>query len=90
MAGVIVDVHRSEQRLWLRPRARPSQVTLAPFAEVIDDDVVGFRLTLRDDRVRVDADARVRLNGDTLRRETLLLAGDRLVVGGKTFSVVCG
>ena len=90
LAGVIVDVHRSEQRLWLRPRARPSQVTLAPFAEVIDDDVVGFRLTLRDDRVRVDADARVRLNGDTLRRETLLLAGDCLVVGGKTFSVVCG
>ena len=88
LAGVVVDVDRSDQRLLLRPHARPRQVTLAPFAEELDDDVIGFRLTLRDERVRVAADARVRLNGEALRRETLLLGGDRLVVGGKTFTVV--
>ena len=90
LAGVVVDVERSDQRLLLRPVARPRQVTLAPFVEVLDDAAIGFRLTLRDDRVRVDVDPRVRLNGELLRRETLLLAGDRLLVAGKTFSVVLG
>ncbi|MDP2339678.1 MAG: FHA domain-containing protein [Deltaproteobacteria bacterium] len=88
LAGVVVEVDRSDQRLLLRPHARPRQVTLAPFTEELDDDVVGFRLTLRDDRVRVAVDARVRLNGEVIRRETLLLGGDRLVAGGRTFSVV--
>lgn len=88
LAGVVVDVERSAARLVLRPRLRPRQVTLAAFEPAIDDAALGFRLTLRDDHARVDVDPRVRLNGELLRHETLLLAGDRLVAGGKTWTVL--
>lgn len=87
LAGVIVDVDRSTSRLLLRPRLRNRQLTVAAFGAVLDDDTLGFRLTLGDDRVRVDVDDRVRLNGEKLRRPTLLLAGDRLGVGGRTWTV---
>ncbi len=87
LAGVVVDVERNPQRLMLRPRLRPRQLTLAAFDPVLDDAAVGFRLTLKDDHIRIDADLRAKLNGESLRHETLLLAGDRVVVAGRTWSV---
>lgn len=88
LAGVVVDVDKSERRLLLRPRLRPRQVTLAPFDAVIDDDVLGgLRLTLTDDRVRLAVSERVLLNNEKMRRDTLLLAGDRLSFGGRTWTV---
>ncbi len=88
LAGVVVDVDKSDRRLLLRPRLRPRQLTLAPFDAVIDDDVLGgLRLTMTDERVRLAVDERALLNNERMRRDTLLLAGDRLTFAGRTWTV---
>ena len=72
----------------LRPRLRPRQVTLAPFDVAIDDEVLGgVVLTLRDDRVRLATVDGLLLNNEHLRRDTLLLVGDRVSARGRTWTV---
>jgi tetratricopeptide (TPR) repeat protein len=87
LAGVVLDYERNPQRLLLRARLRPGHVTLVALASVVDDALVGAPLSVEGGQARLVVDARARLNGDAIRRDTLLLVGDRVAVGGRTWIV---
>lgn len=87
LAGVVVDYELDAARLLLRPRLRPRDVTLAARAERVDDPVIGVPLCFIEGRAHLVSDDRSRLNGEAVRKDTLLLVGDRLAVGGRTWVV---
>lgn len=87
LAGVQVDYDVSEQRLLLRPRLRPRQLTLVVRGQALDDVSLGFGLAFTNGRVRLVADGRARLNHESLRLDQLLLIGDRIGVAGRVWVV---
>jgi hypothetical protein len=87
LAGVIIDYELDDARLLLRPRLRPRDITIAARSDRVVDPVVGCGLRFVDERVQVVADGAVRLNNDVVRQDTLVLIGDRLTVGARTWLV---
>ncbi len=88
LAGVVVDYEVSASHLLVRPRLRPREVTVAMRTDVLDDVLLGCALRIDGGRVRLVADGRGRLNADAIRTDTLLLVGDRIAVGGRTWAVI--
>ncbi|MBM4281742.1 MAG: FHA domain-containing protein [Deltaproteobacteria bacterium] len=87
LAGVALDYERDATRLLLRPRLRPRHVTLVLFGDAIDDTVLGAPLSLAGGRLRLVAGPKAHLNGEPVVRDALLLAGDRVTIGARTFMV---
>jgi len=87
LAGVVIDYEVDDSRLRLRPRLRPRYVTIAARSDSVADPLVGCGLRFVDGRAHLVADGRVRLHHDVVRLDTLLLIGDRLHVGSRTWLV---
>jgi tetratricopeptide (TPR) repeat protein len=87
LSGVVLDYEATEQRLLVRPRLQARRVTLVARGDVVDDAVVGARITVRGGRFRLAVDGRARLNGDVVRRDALLLVDDRVALGGRTWTI---
>lgn len=87
LAGVVIDYGLDDACLQLRPRLRPRDLTIAARSDRVVAPVIGCGLRFVDDRVHVVADGVVRLNNDLVRQDTLVLVGDRLTVGPRTWLV---
>ncbi len=89
LAGIVVDYDVTDARLALRPQQRPREHTLAARGATLHDTALGCALRFAE-HVRLVADAQVRLNGEPVRVDTLLLTGDRITAAGRTFVVTSG
>ncbi len=87
VAGVVLDYEKTPDRLLFRPRLRPDEATLVALGDRLHEPRLGVTFSIRDGRFRLVGAPTTRLNGESLSRDTLLLVGDRVGAGGRTFVV---
>jgi tetratricopeptide (TPR) repeat protein len=92
MAGVVVDTALRGGALWLSPALAPEQRTLAALGARVTIPAPGSTaaegVTVRfDAKGRAVVEQPATLNGEPLRRPTLLLEGDKVGVAGWTWTV---
>jgi tetratricopeptide (TPR) repeat protein len=88
VSGVALDYDVDEQRLRIHARLRPRHVTVVLLGDVADDALLGAPVSGAGGRLRLVACSQARLNADAVRKDALLLIGDRITVGARTFVVV--
>jgi hypothetical protein len=87
LAGVVIEYERTAARVLLRPRLRPHEQTVAVLEATLDDPLLGCAVSVEDGRLFVLAAPTIRLNDEEVRHDTLVLIGDRLRVGARTWLV---
>ena len=88
ISGIVIRTERRPGGLLLTPKQTPNHPTLAVIGDVVEDALLpGLRLRFLAGRLCVEPAEGLRLNQELLRRPTLLLDGDRIAVGGRTFVV---
>lgn len=87
LGGVEIEWRSDEHHLQLVPRLRARHRTIALRGERLDDVALGFAVVLVGERLRLVADGRARVDNEAPRVDLLLLIGDRIAVGGRTWIV---
>jgi tetratricopeptide (TPR) repeat protein len=87
LAGVVIDYDLTASRLLMRPRLRPQEHTLVMRGAQIDEPLLGCAVSVIDGRLHVCENDAVWLNDEVVRHDMLVLIGDRLRVGTRTWLV---
>ncbi len=87
LAGVVIDYDLTPARLLMRPRLRPQEHTIVMLGTLLDEPLLGCAVAVKEGHLHVVAKDAVRLNGEVVRDDTLVLIGDRLQVGARTWLV---